>query len=209
MEGYHCEYLNADKNLGHLDILMLAETKLDSTVQSTAIEKILFKWDIIGRYDADDKSKHMGLLLICPKRSNIRHILQSITYNPAKRNGALQIQGLILRMTNAVNIGFIYCRSTPNNPEVKAISKYFKECHFLLGDFNLSPRIPKDVQKIEALCETEKYVALKEVTRVISNNQVDHVLADKSFQGKCLATSYYNFISDHKSIVIRMAIRSE
>ena len=26
MEGYHCEYLNADKNLGHLDILMLAET---------------------------------------------------------------------------------------------------------------------------------------------------------------------------------------
>jgi hypothetical protein len=38
---------------------------------------------------------------------------------------------------------------------------------------------------------------------------VDHVLADRTFQGNLFETSFYNFISDHKSITIRFAINSK
>ena len=207
LDGKHCEYLNEDQNLIHIDILVLEETKLESTFKSSIIET-LFNWDIIGRFDADDKSKHMGLLLISPNRSNIRKKMKTVTYQPAKRNGDLQIQGIIVRMMNGLSIGFIYCRSTPNNPEIKAINKYFAECKFLLGDFNLSLRNPKDVQKLEDLCKKDKFISLKEITRIVSNNQVDHILADKIFEGKSYSTSYFNFISDHKSIVMRVTINS-
>ena len=78
-----------------------------------------------------------------------------------------------------------------------------------MGDFNLSSKISQDVQKLEELCQTQKFIALKEITRVISNNQLDHILSDKQFLGKYFATSYYNFISDHKTITIRIGINTE
>ena len=149
MDGGHAEYLNKDKNLLHLHALVLAETKLETKFKTLSISKVLSEWDIIGRYDAGDSSKHMGLMLLAPRKSNnkLRNQLKSVTYQPADRNGNLQIQGLIIRTTNSLNTGFIYCRSTPNDKEVKAINKYFAECHALLGDFNLSPRDANDLKK--------------------------------------------------------------
>ena len=52
-------------------------------------------------------------------------------------------------------------------------------------------------------------MALQEHTRVMSNNQLDHILADLSFKEKCFATSYYNFISDHKTITLRVTMNSK
>ena len=64
------------------------------------------------------------------------------------------------------------------------------------------------MQKLEDLCKKDKFISLKEITRIVSNNQVDHILADKIFEGKSYSTSYFNFISDHKSIVMRVTINS-
>ena len=143
-DGNHDQYLNADNNLSNLDLLVLAETKLGKNCGNGDLKKSLDNWNIIGRYDSLDEKKHMGLLLLSSKKSNILDNIQSITTQTAKRDGNLQIEGLIVKMTAGLTFGFVYCRSTPNQPEIKAICKAFKECRVLMGDFNLSHRIPTD-----------------------------------------------------------------
>ena len=64
VDGGHAEYLNADFNLQSLDILVLAETKLNNSNRSDQITKILKNWTIIGRYDSEDGLKHRGLMLL-------------------------------------------------------------------------------------------------------------------------------------------------
>ena len=206
MVGNHAEYLNEDHNLKHLDILVLAETKLNSNDHSDQISKILTNWNIIARYDAEDALKHMGLMLLKSEKSSIHNKMHSITHQTAKRNEKLQVQGLIVRLKDKQNFGFIYCRSTPSNPEIKAICKYFNECEILMGDFNLSHRISEDQEKIVKLCQEEKINALIEITRSASNNQLDYILINKNLI--YFVTSYSNFISDHKSIVARVGAKN-
>jgi hypothetical protein len=51
-----------------------------------------------------------------------------------------------------------------------------------------------------------KISLLKEITRTISNNQLDYVLIDLRFLNNCFATSYNNFISNHNSTVVRVGL---
>jgi endonuclease/exonuclease/phosphatase family metal-dependent hydrolase len=74
------------------------------------------------------------------------------------------------------------------------MNKYFPDCHILMGDFNLSVRKSSDLKKLEALCQETKFMALKEITRSASNNQLDHILLEKTFKNRFYATSYHNFI---------------
>lgn len=62
----------------------------------------------------------------------------------------------------------------------------------------------KDSKKLQTLCQDDKFLALNEITRIASCNQLDHILLDKKFKDKYFATSFHNFISDHKSIDIRL-----
>ena len=189
-----------------MDLLVLAETKLDQQCSTQKIQDKLKNWNIFNRYDSDDGSKHMGLLLLTSKKSSILDQFKSVTHLPARRGNKLQIQGLIVRLLNGMHFGFIYCRSRPNNSEIKAIKKYFDECQFLMGDFNLSHRIQDDQMKMDDLCHETKINFLQEITRSISNNQLDYILIDKEFITMCFVTSYNNFISDHNSTVIRVSL---
>ena len=63
LDGFHAEYLNADYNLKNLDILVLAETKLDQNSQTDQIINILTNWNLIGRYDSEDGLKHIGMMI--------------------------------------------------------------------------------------------------------------------------------------------------
>ena len=109
-------------------------------------------------------------------------------------------------MTNALTFGFIYCRTTPTDSEIVSINKHFKECNVLMGDLNLSQRIPIDQEKVISLCQETKVNALKEITRSISGNQLDYILIDEILKSLCFVTSYNNFISDHKSITARIGL---
>jgi hypothetical protein len=55
MDGGHAEYFNEDKNLKHLHLLVLSETKLDSSISTSQIENVLTNWCIIKRDDANDE----------------------------------------------------------------------------------------------------------------------------------------------------------
>ena len=140
--------------------------------ENETLKKSLINWNIIGRYDSEDGRKHMGLLLLSRKSSTIVDQMQTVTYQTAKRQGSLQIEGLIVRLKSSIHIGFVYCRSAPNDPEIKAINKYFDECRVIMGDFNLSHRISKDQIKVQDLCQNKKVSALNEITRSISNNRL-------------------------------------
>ena len=206
LDGQHADYLNQDHNLKCLDLLVLSETKLTKSIQTSTLNNQLSNWNIIKRYDSDDGLKHMGLMLLVG--SNSRLIGQSIvvTHLPAMRDGKLQIQGVIVRLNDDMKCGFIYCRSNPNNSEIRGIKKYFDECNFLMGDLNLSSRVEEDRRKIDQLCGNKKISALKEITRSISNNQLDHILINEDISKMSFVTSYHNFISDHNSITIRIGL---
>ena len=204
LDGGHAEYLNEDKNLLNLDLLAISETKLDNSKESSAVEKILTNWNIICRYDANDGAKHMGLILLSSNNSLIKDQLKSVRYQTARRDDSLQIQGLLVRLLKPLSIGFVYCRTTPNEREIRGIKKYFGECQTIMGDFNLSPKLTKDLKKLNVLCGNEKMIHLKEITRRLSDNQPDHILILKEIERFSFTTSYFNFISDHNSIVIRI-----
>ena len=203
----HAEYLNQDKNLVHLDLLAISETKLDANSANLEISRKLDNWQLICRHDANDGSAHMGLILLSPKLSEMPSKIESFRLYTEKRSGQLQVQVLTIRILKRMNIGFIYCRSSPNDKETKKIRKILEseECDILMGDLNLSSKSPKDKKKLDLLCENKMTILLTEITRRISNNQLDHVLVRKESESFCYATSYFNFVSDHNSIVIRIS----
>ena len=206
MDGNHAQYFNADMNLKSLDMIVLAETKLEFKTSDITVTNALDNWKIIGRYDSQDEKKHMGMLLLFSKKSNLHVQIRSVTQQTVKRDSNYQIESLIVKMENSLTFGFIYCRSTPSNSEIIQIKKNFKECKVIMGDLNLSHRLPSDQKKVVSLCQENKVNALKEITRSISCNQLDYILVDKLLISVCFATSFNNFISDHKSITARIGL---
>ena len=182
---------------------MLAETKLLKS-DKHGIEDKLNNWSIIGRYDSQDCQKHMGLILLKSKKSQLRGPIK-IDHKTAKRNGSLHLEGLVVWLTNGLTLGFLYCKSTPTVKEVEAIKKSFDQCNILLGDLNLSHRVKSDQEKLLSLCHPSKVSTLTEITRSISNNQLD-ILVNKDLVDKSFATSFINLISDHKSTTIGINI---
>ena len=57
------------------------------------------------------------------------------------------------------------------------------------------------------LCQDSKVNALKEITRSQSQNQLDYILIqNKYIKERFYVTSFNNFISDHKSITVRIGL---
>ena len=160
---------------------------------------------MIGRYDSADVKKHMGLLLLKSIKSSLRGQIR-IEHSLAKRNKEIQIQGLKVRLDIGIKFGFLYSRSTPTNKEVEATAKTFDDCNVIMGDLNLSHRIPSDQEKLSILCQTTKDNILNEITRSVSHNQLDYVLVNKELTEISYATSFHNFISDHKAITLRVGL---
>ena len=102
----------------------------------------------------------MGLILLSSQKSRILNQLSSFRHQTAKRDGKLHIQGIIVRLSKPVSIGFIYCRTTPNQREVEATSLSFKECQIVMGDFNLSPKVSKDLKTLNVLTGNDKMLSL-------------------------------------------------
>ena len=75
-----------------------------------------------------------------------------------------------------------------------------------MGDFNLSHRIHEDQDKIKSLCQNTKESILHEITRSISLNQLDYILVENTLKEASFATSFNNFISDHKAIAVRIGL---
>ena len=71
-----------------------------------------------------------------------------------------------------------------------------------MGDLNLDPQQDDHEQKL-ALIKGNKTSILNELTT--NNKQLDHVLGNIPTNTLVYATSFKNFISDHKTISIRIS----
>ena len=99
----------------------------------------------------------------------------------------------------------IYIRKTPNEKESLEIAKRFQHADCIMGDLNLNPAVPNQSLNLSRICGDTKGIALMEIT-TNNDNQLDHVLLDKSMMKSCFSTSYLNLASDHKPIVMRVPL---
>ena len=208
MESNHSEYLDSDLNLLNLDFLILSETWLTVNIENKAVMRKLTNWKIIKRLDATDYGKHMGLMLIIPKdKSDILNIISDMDYveGYTEGNATLLYQGLTVNLRKYYQkLVFLYIRKTPTQSENVQIAERFSQFDAIIGDLNLNPSLPEQRNKLDRICGKNKYLALKEIT-TLNHNQLDHIILDKSLSTHSFVTSYHNFSSYHKSIVLRLA----
>ena len=75
VRGSHAEYLDSDINLLSLDYLAVSETWLNNEMSNQDLQRNLKNWSLLSRSDASDNVKHMGLLLLAPKKKLMQIIV--------------------------------------------------------------------------------------------------------------------------------------
>ena len=147
LESNHAEYLNNDKNLLNLHLLVISETWLSTKVLNRTVIDKLKNWKIIKRLDATDNKKHMGLLLLAQKDfKDFNDIIFGMDYvqGLTSNKGELLYQGLILDLKPIYKkIVCMYIRQTPNEKESSEIAERFKIVDCIIGDLNLNTKNQK------------------------------------------------------------------
>ena len=208
LESNHSGYLDHDLNLSHLDILVLSETWLTTDISNREIIKILKNWKIVKRLDATDNGKHMGLMLLTPSRKiDQLNLIFDMDYVEGYTDGntSLLYQGITMSLRKFYKqIVFLYIRKTPSQSETIKIAERFNSFDCIMGDLNLNPSLTQQKPRLDILCGNSKYLALREVT-TMKHNQLDHIILEKNMSAQIYCTSYLNFSSYHKAIVLRLA----
>ena len=75
---------------------------------------------------------------------------------------------------------------------------------FSSNTLNLNIEKCDDKRKLDILCGDSKMVHLRAVTTV-QRNQLDHIIIETRFKHQIHTDSFFNFISDHKCIVMRQS----
>ena len=206
LESNHAEYLDSDKNLLELDFLVIAETWLTGDVDDTVVKRKLENWSVVKRFDASDKAKHMGLLLLSSINSRQKHLVWSLEEKEGfKSKKTLLYQGLCMLIKDFYKkVIFLYVKETPSLTDTKLIAKLCRGYDIVIGDLNLNVSNLEDKKKLDIITGDSRFMALREST-TINHHQLDHILLEKSMRENTYATSFFNFSSDHKSICLRIA----
>ena len=201
----HGEYVNTDKNLLSLDLLCLSETFLTSKVSEASVASLLNNWEVIFRADCPDGKRHMGLLVLTPKTAQRKRCIEmDLKFQRSEaitKNGLTHIQIIHCQVSDE-RVSFLYCRQTPSIKDTEKIKDIAQDSNYILGDLNLNPDIEDQKRKLDNLCGNTKILHLRDITTV-RRNQVDHIIVDKDKRHQVYTDCYLNFVSDHKSIVLR------
>ncbi len=202
MDADHHEYLNNDKNLQSLDILVLAETKLSKELPDNKLKKYLYNFRVEMREDSPEGLKNMGIMVLLPSKSKY---LNTGDIEIVQKGGNGDYQSVSIKVDHVL-LTCLYIK--PNKGSREMISclltdDIIKQSNVLMGDLNLNPAIKCEMQRIEELCQDNQlFMSLKEETR--RKNQLDHIFVQNYLAERVFSTSFFNFMSDHKSIVIRI-----
>ena len=105
-DAYHGEYLNSDRNLLNLDILVIAETHLSAKTHDEPLSDLLRNFQVLHRFDATDGKEHMGLLMISPQKS--KFMITKMTFH-IEVHGTEYMQVLICTIPKVtLKTAFIY-----------------------------------------------------------------------------------------------------
>ena len=205
-------FLNNDKNLLRLDLLCVADTRLTmSKHDDKELEKHLDNWNILCRNDSSDQISHMGTLLLSSKKSQYEDMLSGVRVRVDDDNEhnfvQMQVMKLEVEGWNNLKIGFFYVRVTPTWGQIEDLSHYFLNTHIVMADMNLDPRRDEDLKKLRSLCGLKRKRILNENTTTRSN-QLDHIFIRNDLAKSAFSTSYINHSSDHRTITVRLPLRS-
>ena len=203
LNGHHAEYINEDHNLRGLDVLTIAETHLTPNVSTEHIEAVLTNWVVKYRFDSNDQKPHMGILMLVPKKPQTKIKVHTEQSTSRYRDGQCQVQATLCRI-NRHTFSFVYCRTTPSIREGEWIMRMTADSQYLMGDLNLDPTVQDQKDKLHIICDKLKKSLLKEITTK-NGVQLDHILGIERKGVRTFTTSFVNFISDHKSVVIRIS----
>ena len=112
------EYLNNDKNLNHLDLLVIAETWLTWLDDDDDLARKLDNFSIIARHDAEDSIKHCGLIVLKSKKSKLDILNSNITSLKKKKGNEVHLQGIKM-FFNKLEFVFLYIRQTPSSSDIE------------------------------------------------------------------------------------------
>ena len=202
-DSLHSEYLNADRNLQNLNLLCVSDTRLTQKDTNESLEEVLTNWIVLHRQDSDDHRKHMGLLLLASKvtwTGNLNVRFESVKEIKNKKKETT-IQVMNVSYMEEI-ISFIYCNMTPSLRDIQEVKEVTDNSDYILGDLNLDPENPEQRRKLEDLCGKDRMMHLRAMTRG-RRNQLDHVLINKSLKHIVYSDSFHNFVSDHRSIIMR------
>ena len=203
LNGQHAEYINGDHNLRSLDVLTLAETHLTPNVSTEHIEAVLTNWVVKFRFDSPDQKPHMGILTLVPKKPQRKINIHAEPPSSRYREGQCQVQATRCSI-NSHSFSFVYSRTTPTIREAEWLMEMTADSHYLMGDLNLDPSVQDEKNRLNIICDKIKKPLLKEITTK-NNVQLDHILGIERKGVKIFTTSFVNFISDHKSVTIRIS----
>ena len=211
LSGQSSTFLNNDQNLLNLDILLVADTRLQQDTSDDYLKDLLLNWNILKRFDAYDHMKHMGLLLLSSKKSQKNNLIRGYYKKHwMKKIGdknTIFAQLMVIQMYDKKEFGFMYIRETPTVKDVQGFVKDIKDLDVLAGDLNLDPERDEDMKKLTMLLANNKIRALYEVT-TSRFNQLDHILLKKDLYKEYFCTSFLNYTSDHKVITMRLPFHS-
>ena len=202
-------FLNDDQNLLELDLIVIADTRLDKDKKSEYLRSTLSNWKILHRFDSDDNMNHMGLLLLQSSKNpkNITFDVETKYYKKVVDGESIVfLQCLEVNIQEyAIKMAFVYIRQSPTQAELSLLLEILKDVDVLLGDLNLDPIRSDDLRKLKELTVHNHVRVLNEVTTT-HFNQLDHIYLDVRLSQAFFASSFRNFSSDHHTITIRLPL---
>ena len=196
-------FINEDSNFKSLDFLVVSDTRLSEDIDNTSLMQKLTNWSLEARHDAEDKRKHMGVLMLKSNSSQVGNIVEKIEDKQYSKKETTEMQVLLVSFRNyCLKAAFVYIRETPTQIQINRLKSDLSEIDLLIGDLNLDPNRSRDSAKIEDLCADRSKV-LNEIT-TSRFNQLDHILLNKEKFKVYFATSYINYTTDHNLLSIRI-----
>jgi len=121
-----------------------------------------------------------------------------------EKNGKTHIQSMKCTVRGKL-FCFTYCRESPSQREAEWLNATSDSDDYTLGDLNLDPNDSNQKKKIATICKPRKKALLNETTTKYYK-QLDHILGEEKEELSVFTTAFTNFISDHKSIVLRISL---
>ena len=197
-------FINEDSNFKSLDFLVVSDTRLSEDIDNTSLMKKLTNWSLEARYDADDRRKHMGVLMLKSNSSQVGNIIEKIEEKQYLKKETTEMQVLLVSFRKyCMKVAFIYIRETPTQDQIRRLKSDLSNIDLVMGDLNLDPNKSTDSNKLEDLC-TDRSKVLNEITTT-RFNQLDHILLNRAKFKVYFATSYINYTTDHNLLSIRIA----
>ena len=204
MTSQSCTFIDQDKNLQALDILLISDTRLIKDHSDEYVQNFFQSWSILARYDSKDQQKHMGMLLLKSNSSHEGLRITNIVEKHYLKKQKVEMQIVFVDFPDYfLRAAFVYVRSKPSKEYINILKKDLKDTDLVLGDLNLDPQIHEDKNKLSSLIEHRSLV-LNQVT-TCRFNQLDHIALDCQKFKNYFATSYINYTTDHNVITVRIA----